>query len=88
LFDGAGRFIRQRSSADQHRTSIVTVASGWHTRTMTKPQDKRKAVRRSLALPQMQRFGKALSPKPRDNPPKYVWLRLKPEPRLTPYRDD
>lgn len=56
---------------------------------MSKPNEgRRKEVRRSLAIPRLERFGNVWAPKPRDKPAKYVWLRLKPEPRLTPHRDD
>jgi hypothetical protein len=50
---------------------------------------KRTAMRRKLSIPRFESFAKVwVRPKPRDNPPRYFWLRLKPEPRLTPHRDD
>jgi hypothetical protein len=56
---------------------------------MSEPlKKKRRAMRRNLSIPRFERFGKVWVPQPRDNPRKYVWLRLKPEPRLTPHRDD
>ena len=58
-------------------------------RSMKEPNNKtRKATRRRLAVPRFERFGEVWAPRPRDNPLRYVWLRLKPEPRLTPHRDD
>ena len=52
-------------------------------------EKKRTAMRRNLGVPRFERFAKAwVRPKPHDNPPKYFWLRLKPEPRLTPHRND
>jgi len=51
---------------------------------MTKPlEKKRTAMRRNLSIPRFESFAKVwVRPKPR------FWLRLKPEPRLTPHRDD
>jgi hypothetical protein len=68
-----------------------TVPAAVSTRTDGVKQRKerqRETMRRNLTIPHFERFGQAWAPTPRDNPPKYVWLRLKPEPRLTPHRDD
>jgi hypothetical protein len=51
---------------------------------------RRPAARRSLWVQSFEGIHEVVArpPKPRDNPSKYLWLRLKPVPRLTPQRDE
>lgn len=80
----------KRVSSSGHTSVLFGAGLSCRADMVGEPFEKRlTAMRRNVGVPRFEHFAKVwVRPKARDNPPKYFWLRLKPEPRLTPHRDD